>query len=614
MCGICGIYNKSGKPVRNEEIEKMKDVMVHRGPDEEGICLDKHVGLGFRRLKIIDLYTGNQPMENEKGDIVLVCNGEIYNYLDLRKELIEKGHTFRSSNDVEVIVHLYEEEGTECVKRLRGMFGFVLWDRKRKILFGARDRFGIKPFYYFESSDRFVFASEMKSILTLKEIQREVNQESLVHYLTFQYVPEPETILKGIKKLPPSSYFVLKNNEMVIKKYWDIEFNPQDKPLSYFVEGIREVMRESVRLHTQSDVPLGAFLSSGIDSSIIAALLSEIKPISTFSVGYEDKDYSEMEEARQTAEYLKTDHHQYAITPEEYLKNLAKLVWHFDEPVADPSAISLFFVARMASEKITVTLSGEGADEVFGGYGMYRGAQALDFYRKLPEKAQKFFSYFTELLPEGTPGKNYVRRAMVKLEDRYVGNAFIFEDQLKKSILNESIPFVPFKEVTKKYFNQVLTQDEVVQMQYIDFHTWMTGDILSKADKMTMANSLELRVPFLDHKVFEFAATIPTELKIRGKMTKYALRQSFKDILPSEVINRPKKGFPVPTRKWLSNQLKEPVQSILQDSFTPEYFNFPVVEKLFKDHLEGKADNSRKLWTLIIFLLWHDIYIKNKAF
>ncbi len=614
MCGICGIYNKTGQPVSHEKIEEMKKVIVHRGPDEEGTYINNNIGFGFRRLKIIDLFTGNQPMENEKGDIVLICNGEIYNYLTLREELIKKGHTFRSTNDVEVIVHLYEEEGIECVKKLRGMYGFVLFDKKKNIIFGARDRFGIKPFYYYDSPNQFVFGSEMKSILTLDEIKREVNQESLVHYLTFQYVPEPQTILKGIKKLPPASFFVLKNNKLTIQKYWELEFNPQNKPLSYFVEGIRETLRESVHLHTQSDVPWGAFLSSGIDSSLITALLSEIKQISTFSVGYEEKDYSELDEARQTAKILNTVHHEYKITPEDFIENLRKLVWHFDEPVADPSAISLFFVARMASEKITVTLSGEGADEVFGGYGIYRGAQSLDYFRNLPGAAQKLFSFFTELLPEGTPGQNYVRRARTKLQDRYVGNAFIFEDALKKNVLQEDIPFVSYKDVTKRYFNQVLTQDEVVQMQYVDFHTWMTGDILSKADKMTMANSIELRVPFLDHKVFEFAATIPTELKIKGKMTKYALRQSFKDILPPEVTNRPKRGFPVPTRKWLCNQLKEPVQSILKDSFTPEYFNYSVVEKMFKDHLEGRADNSRKLWTIIIFLLWHDLYIKRKSF
>jgi len=614
LCGICGIYDKRDNKVSREKIEEMKKVMVHRGPDEEGTYMGEQVGLGFRRLMIMDLLSGKQPIENEDGTIRVICNGEIYNYLSLRDDLIKRGHVFRSKNDVEVILHLYEEAGFECVKRLRGMFSFVIWDRREKVLFGARDRFGIKPFYYYDSPQEFIFASEMKAILTNSHIKREVNQESFVHYLTFQYVPEPETMIKGIKKLPASCYFVLKNNHLEIKKYWELKFNPQNKPLSYFAEGIREKLRESVRLHTQSDVPWGSFLSSGIDSSLIAALLREIKKISTFSVGYEEKDYSELGEAGETARLLDTDHHEYIISPLDFRDNLPKLVWHFDEPVADPSAISLYFVARMAKEKITVTLSGEGADEVFGGYGIYREAQSLNYLRNLPGLFQNVISYFSELLPEGTPGKNYVRRAKTNLEDRYVGNAFIFGDEVKKELLNKDIPFVSFKEVTRRYFNSMVkSYDEVTQMQYIDFFTWMPGDILAKADKMTMANSLELRVPFLDHVVFEFAATIPGEYKVRGKMTKYALRQSFKDVLPVEITERPKKGFPVPTRKWLCNELKNPVQDILEHSFTPEYFNYSFVQKLFRDHLQGTADNSRKLWTILIFLLWHDIFIKGKS-
>lgn len=614
MCGICGIYRKDDRPVRREEIEEMKEIMRHRGPEDQGIYLGGRVGLGFRRLRIIDLLQGNQPMENEKGSLRLVCNGEIYNYLSLREELQKKGHIFKSHNDVEVILHLYEEEGLDCVKRLRGMFAFVIWDQDRDLIFGARDRFGIKPFYYRDSPEELIFASEMKSILALDRVQREVDRESLVHYLTFQFVPEPDTILEGIKKLPPATYFVLRGNKLDMKKYWELKFSPEDRPLEYFVEGIRENLRESVRLHTQSDVPWGGFLSSGIDSSLIAALLSEIKQVSTFSVGYEEKDYSELQEARETAGYLGTDHHEYVIRPGEFIDNLVSLVWHFDEPVADPSAISLYFVARMARESITVTLSGEGADEVFGGYGIYTGGQSLDYYRKLPRPLQDTLGFVTGLLPEGVPGKNYVRRARTNLEDRYVGNAFIFGDQEKKGLLVGDMPEVSFREVTRRYFTpEVLSSyDEVTQMQYVDFHTWMTGDILAKADKMTMANALELRVPFLDHKVFEFAATIPTRYKVKNKTTKIALRSAFPGLLPPKVNNRPKRGFPVPLRKWMRGELKERLQEIIQDCFTPQFFNYSSVEKLFQQHLEGKGDNSRKLWTIIIFLLWHDIYINRK--
>jgi len=613
MCGICGIYNKREEKVKREEIEKMKKVMVHRGPDEEGTYLENWVGLGFQRLKIIDLFRGRQPMFNEDGSIRVVFNGEIYNYLTLREELKRKGHVFFSQSDTEVLVHLYEEKGFDCVKDLRGMFSFVIWDSREKLLFGARDRFGIKPFYYYNCPRKFVFASEMKSILTLPEIKREVDQESLIHYLTFQYVPEPATILKNIKKLPPASYFILKDDTLKIKKYWEVRFNPEDKPLTYFVEGIREKLRESVRLHAQSHVPWGGFLSGGIDSSIIAALLKEIGDISTFSVGYREKGYSELEEARRTAQYLKIKHHQYFISPEEFIQHLPRLIWHLDEPVADPAAISLYFVARAAREKITVSLSGEGADEVFGGYGIYGEPQSLEYFRRLPGIVQSSLNYLSDLFPQGTFGKNYVSRARKSLEDRYVGNAFIFGDLEKKELVKEGIPLVSFKEVTRRYYEDILKgHDEVTSMQYIDLHTWLPGDILAKADKMTMANSLELRVPYLDHKLFEFAATIPTRYKIKGTKTKYALREAFKDVLPREVINRPKRGFPVPTRRWLTGELKEPVKKILKDSFTPEYLNYSFVDRLFQEHQKGMADHSRKIWTVLIFLLWHDIFIKGR--
>ena len=606
MCGFVGIWNKSGEPMP-KDINAVTDTFCHRGPDDAGVALLDHVALGFRRLKIIDLSPrGAQPMFNEDASLCMVFNGEIYNYKPLRQELIEKGHDFRGESDSEVLLHLYEEEGMDCVKRLRGMFAFCIYDQKKDLFFGARDRFGIKPLFFTETERLFAVASEAKAFLKLPDFTARVNEAALPHYLTFQYVPEPETMFAGVYKIPPAHTFVWQNGKLTQARYWQVEFKPQeDEPFEEFLEGTRNVMRESVKLHTQADVPVGAFLSGGIDSTVIVALLRELGPVSTFSVGYEDESYSELSEAAESAKYLETDHHEYRIPPEEFWNYLPKLVWHFDDPVADPAAISLFFVARMASKEITVTLSGEGADEVFGGYGIYRESQDLRPLSNLPRPLLKAAH---SLMPGFVPGKNYVRRAGTAIEDRYFGNAFIFNEIEKAQLLKQK-NFPPATIITAPLFAQASTYDDVQKMQYIDLHTWMVGDILVKADKMTMANSLELRVPFLDHHVFEHAATIPTKYKIKGRMTKIALRQAFADVVPPAAVNRPKRGFPVPTRVWLRGPLAKDVKSLLSDPALAQYFNLDYIKKLFDDHQDGRADNSRKLWTLIIFALWRIQFI-----
>lgn len=611
MCGFCGFFQETGS-IEEKLIVKMRDKMFHRGPDEGTHLLAENVGIGFRRLNIIDLLTGSQPMYNEDRSICLFCNGEIYNFKSLRKELTGKGHRFSSRSDVEVIVHLYEEKNTKCLNDLRGMFAFVLWDGRKRQLFGARDRFGIKPFYYFEKDGTLAFASEIKALLELPFFSAQVNEDAFWDYLTYQYVPEPETIFSGIYRLPPG-HFLLKpaGRPLQISRYWQIRFSPSEEQEEYYLEGIREKLRESVKLHLNCDVPRGAFLSSGVDSAIIAALARELEPISTFSVGYSEEAYSELKEARETAKYLETDHHEYIITPDDFLQHLPRLVWHFDEPVADPAAISLFFVAHMAKQKITVTLSGEGADEVFGGYGIYREPQALAIFRKMPSPLQKTFHLAEKLLPPGIPGKNYLARTKRPLERRFLGNAYIFTPLEKLSIAQLQKNSSPFR-ITDRLYRESSHLDDVTRMQYIDLNTWMPGDILAKADKMTMANSLELRVPYLDHHVFEFAATIPSKYKIQGKTTKAALRKAFKGILPVEALNRPKRGFPVPTRQWM----KRPgFQELFQDLLAGEggnWFNRRNVRQLLADHVNGKKDASRKLWTILIFLLWHDIFISKK--
>lgn len=602
MCGFFGIWDKAGRKPR-VRMTDITETFSHRGPDDDSVAELGHVSFGFRRLKIIDLKGGRQPMFNEDGSLCLVFNGEIYNYRLLRDELIQKGHRFSSESDSEVILHLYEEEGEECVTRLRGMFAFLMYDKKADRLFGARDRFGIKPLYYLETAGSFAVASEAKAFLKLPDYSARVNEDVIPHYLTFQYVPEPATMFAGVYKIPPAHSFTWQNQRLTLRRYWQAEFAPQNRPFEEFVDGTRNVLREAVKLHTQADVPWGAFLSGGIDSTIIVALLREMGPVSTFSVGYEDEAYSELKEAAETASYLETDHEEYVINPEEFWQHLPKLVWHFDDPVADPAAIALYFVAKIASKKITVTLSGEGADEVFGGYGIYREPHSLRALSWMPRPALKTMGAAGGILPGFVPGKNYIRRATTPIEQRYFGNAFIFDEEEKKKLLKNKV-YPSATTITAPFYHQAAAYDDVQKMQYIDLHTWMVGDILVKADKMTMANSLELRVPYLDHHVFEFAATIPTKYKIRCGLTKYVLRQAFADMVPPAAVSRPKRGFPVPTRVWLRGRMGRQIAEVLSDPALGKYFSRSYLKVLLHEHREGKADNSRKIWTMIIFALW----------
>ena len=607
MCGFIGVWDKSGRRP-SVDLDDVTKKLAHRGPDDTGRAYINHVALGFCRLRIIDLSPrARQPMINEDGSLTMVFNGEIYNYKALREELVQGGHVFRSDSDSEVILHLYEEDGEDCVKKLRGMFAFCIYDKNKDLIFGARDRFGIKPLFWLETDRVFALASEAKAFTALPGYTPEINAAAIPHYLTFQYVPEPQTMFAGVYKIPPAHTFIWQNNKLSLTRYWKVEFAPKERPFAEFMEDTREIMRESVRLHTQADVPWGAFLSGGIDSTIIVGLLRELGPVSTFSVGYEDENYSELSEAAETARYLETNHQEYLIQPEEYWHNLPKLVWHLDDPVADPAATSLYFVARMARRKITVTLSGEGADEVFGGYGIYKEPVDLRRATWLPAPALKAAH---TLWPGFIPGKNFLRRATTPINQRYFGNAFIFSEEEKKALLKQK-QFPPATTITAPLYREASAYDDVAKMQYIDIHAWMTGDILVKADKMTMANSLELRVPYLDHHVFEFAATIPQKYKINKGLTKYLLRQAFAALVPPSAVNRPKRGFPVPTRVWLRGPLAKQVADLLTDPALGRYFSRAAIRKLLADHRDGHADNSRKIWTLVIFALWLRQFIQD---
>lgn len=616
MCGFVTVFQKNGKPVQAENVEKMAQVMTHRGPDDSGKYVDGHVGLGFRRLSILDLQHGAQPFPNDQRDIWLTFNGEIYNHLELKKWLQEKGHVFHTTSDTEVLLRLYEEVGEDCPRHLRGMFGFTIWDTKKRILFGARDHFGIKPVYWTETANQFAFSSEIKCILESEDVPREMNIQSFYHYLTFQYVPEPATMFKGIHKIPAGHCFKVEEDRLTIKPYYFVEFNPDNsKPFSYFVEGIQDVLRESVKLHRISDVPRGAFLSGGIDSSSLVALLQELEPTKTFSVGFDKPGYSELDLARDTAKYLGTDHHEIRVDAKTYLNNLPKLIWHQDEPLADPAAVGLFFVSQLASQHVKVAFSGEGADEFFGGYNIYREPNALRFFKYMPLWMRRLMGQLGSTLPEGLKGRNYLIRGSMSVEERFIGNAKIFTEEAKKEILSSSLlaqdHFLTPQDVTRPIYDQIKTYDDVTKMQYVDIHTWLRGDILMKADKMSMANSLELRVPFVDTKVFEFASTIPTKYKIANGTTKYALREAMKDFLPTDVKMRKKLGFPVPIRVWLKDEFYEWAKELIETSKVDAYVNKSVVRNMLEWHKEGKADYSRKLWTILVFMIWHQIYIER---
>lgn len=617
MCGICGMVTKDGRPADQMTVERMTDMIVHRGPDDAGVHFADHVGLGFRRLSIIDLEGGHQPLSNEDGSIWIVFNGEIYNYKQIRRWLLDRGHQFKTEADTEVIIHLYEEKGPDCVKDLRGMFGFAIWDSKRNRVMVARDHFGIKPVYYTETSDTIAFGSEIKSLLAVPGVERQVSLESFWNYLTFQYAPDPLTMFKGIYKLPAAHYLIIQDGSLSLHKYWEVKFEEEDRPLSYYVEGTREILRNSVSAHMNSDVPRGAFLSSGVDSSTIVALLKELEQVKTFTVGFEGAGgQSEIDYARETARILGTEHRDTIVTAKEYLDVLPKLMHYQDEPVADPAAIALYFVAELASRYITVVLSGEGADEVFGGYTIYREPLSLRMFDYLPPSMRRSLGGLAAYLPEGMKGRSFLLRGSKTVQERFVGNAFIFGEEMKESFVHFNPDRLGFRrpmDITGVYYDRARHYDDVTKMQYLDFHTWLTGDILMKADKMTMANSLELRVPFLDKEVFEFASKIPMRYRMMNGTTKYVLREAVKDILPREVAERPKLGFPVPTRNWLKKEFYQWAREVIDASPVDHLINKQFVLRLLEDHKNNVRDNSRKVWTLLIFMLWHQVYIEQSV-
>lgn len=608
MCGFCGFVDTN---IENKELvlTNMMDSIAHRGPDSSGEFSDAHIHMGFRRLSFLDLEAGAQPLYNENERFVLTFNGEIYNYKEIREKLIEKGHVFKTHTDSEVLVHGYEEYGTSLLSHLRGMFAFVIWDREENTLFGARDFFGIKPFYYTQTEDGFIYASEIKAILKHPGVKKELNEDALETYLTFQYSALPETFFKGIFKLPPAHYFIFKDGEMTTTRYWQPIFSETDGTLESYVDAIDAQMKESIEAHKISDVEVGSFLSSGVDSSYVASCFGGDH---TFTVGFANEKYNEISYAEELSKEINIPNTNKVITPEEYWDVLPKVQYFMDEPLADPAAVALYFVCQLASQTVKGVLSGEGADEFFGGYNIYKEPLDSASYRKLPKSVRKCLASMASALPFNFKGKNFLIRGSKDIEERFLGNAYMFSEEERKKLLKIKTSAINPFEMVKPIYDQVKDKHDITKMQYVDMHMWLAGDILLKADKMSMAHSLEVRVPFLDRKVFEVASKVPVKYRVNKENTKYAMRLAAKRNLPPAVANKKKLGFPVPIRVWLK---EDKYYTIVKDAFTSEvarkYFNTDELITLLDHHKAGKTDNSRKIWTVFMFLTWYNVYFQD---
>lgn len=609
MCGFVGFTNT--KDNSNRIIEDMMDKIRHRGPDSGGKYTDEDIALGFRRLSIIDITeSGDQPIYNEDRSKVLLFNGEIYNFKSIREELVAKGHIFTTKTDSEVLLHGYEEYGEKLLDKLRGMFAFVIWDTKTKELFGARDFFGIKPLYYAIMGDTFMFGSEIKAFLAHPDFKKELNETALENYLTFQYSPTNETFFKNVYKLPAAHCFKYKNGKLDVKRYWDISFNADEKPdMDEWVNRISDTFKNSVEAHKIADVEVGSFLSSGVDSSYVASVANVDK---TFTVGFgEDEKYNEIGWAKEFSQYIGKENISKVISPEEYWGNIKRIQYHMDEPLADPSCIALYFVCNKASEYVKVVLSGEGADEIFGGYNVYKEPLGSHAYKSLPRFIRRGIGSVASHLPQKR-GVNFLVRNGKDLEERFIGNAYMFTPKDRKKLLKIKTNAPDPTVITAPFYDKVKDKDQITKMQYLDLHLWMTGDILLKADKMSMANSLELRVPFLDKKIMELAEQIPWRYRVSTENTKLAMRQAALRAAPPKTANKKKLGFPVPIRVWLK---EDKYYGIVKDSFTSpaaeKFFNTDLLVKLLDEHREGKYDNSRKIWTVFIFLQWYAVYFEG---
>ena len=599
MCGFAGFTTNGLKGDRLAIIRAMSDRIAHRGPDQADYYVDDGIAMGFRRLSIIDLEGGSQPILNEDGTKVLTFNGEIYNYQDLRKDLLEKGHLFKTNTDSEVLLHGYEEYGEELLQKLRGMFAFVIWDKTAGTLFGARDIFGIKPFYYYKKDGNFLYGSEVKSFLEHPSFEREVNTDRIPDYMCYEYTPTEETLFKNVYKLLGGQCFTYKNGELNVKKYYDIRYHIDNtKTLEEWEALITDEFTKSVEAHKISDVEVGCLLSSGVD-------------VKTFSVGYEEEKYSELSYAQDFSKVVGVPNISNKVSADDYFGAAAKIQYFMDEPLPNPSEVPLYFLAENARKYVKVVLSGEGADELFGGYPSYVQEGHFAQYAHIPKCIRKSAAALAKRLPD-FKGKHFIVRGAMEPYQRFARANYVFTRDERWTYLKDKIPAKDPVDYAKPYFDKVKDLDTPTQLQYVDIHTWMLYDILQKADRMSMANSLELRVPFLDKKMLELAMRIPVRYRIKGNITKVALRGAAIKQLPERTANKPKLGFPVPLNDWLrQDKYYEMVREKFDGKVAALFFNHDAIRKLLDDHKAGLALNMKKIWTIYSFILWYEEFFIN---
>jgi len=622
MCGIAGFVDLwDATSIRSAEeravsLDRMCRIIRHRGPDDQGVMLKPGVALGMRRLAIIDLVTGHQPISGEDGSVTIVFNGEIYNFQETKPKLEARGHTFKTHSDTEAIVHAYEEHGPACLKELRGMFAFAIWDDKAQSLFVARDRAGKKPLYYTTtSSGTFVFGSELKTLLEHPDVERELNPLALDAYFTLGYVPDPLSIFRNIHKLPPGHYLTFTKGRVDVQQYWDFDFREEPKRSEAdYVAELRDLLDESVRLRLISDVPLGAFLSGGIDSSTVVGLMARHmgQPVKTFSIGFHEDSYNELEYARLTAKKFGTDHHEFFVTP-DICAIVDELVWHFDEPFADSSAIPTYMVSKLARDYVTVILSGDGGDELFGGYTRYVVERKRGGFERLPKPLREgLMRPLSERLPHATWGRNYLHNVSLDPIARYLDSVSVFTSLNRKALYTPDF-FQKLGQggyagnLFRELADQVKTDEPLDRLLYVDSKTYLPGDILTKVDRMSMAVSLEARAPLLDHKLIDFVTGVPASLKLAGFQTKHLLKEAVKDLIPAEILHRPKQGFGVPIQEWINQQLRSRIRDTLRDARTRQrgYINSNYLDVLLDEHERGRRDHSMGLWSLLMLELWH---------